>query len=286
MSLVTRTILSNTERRSVGGRIMVGSFSLLMIVVAVLVVFPFFFAFTAGLKTSTEISEPGLLLPRIAYWANYAEAWSRLNMIGMFKNGFIVGGGVVVLRLLVCSMAAYSLSRLKPFGKGVIEALILVTFTIPMVAYIVPLYLTLVKLPVIHISLLNSYWGLLIPYAANAFAILVLKNTFDHIPQDIYDAARIDGADEFSLLFRFTLPLSTSILVVLGLITFIEMWGDFLLPLLILRNPDLQTVSVRLWNLTRMFPLNLYLAGAFIAMLPPALVALFLQRFIKGGLTF
>jgi len=285
MTTVSRSILSAAERRSVSGRILLTVFSVLLILVAITVFFPFFFAFVSGLKNSTEITDPGLL-PKVSNWANYAEAWSRLNMVGMFKNSFIVGGGVVVLRLLICSMAAYSLSRLKPFGKRVIETLILITFTVPMIAYIVPLYLTLVKLPIIHISLLNSFGGLWIAYGAHAFTILVLKNTFDAIPQDIYDAAKMDGAGDISLFFQFTVPLSTSILVVLGLITFISMWGDFLLPLLILRNPDLQTVSVRLFNLTRQFPLNLYMAGAFMAMVPPTFVAIFLQRFIKGGLTF
>lgn len=283
---ISRAILSQAERRSPGGRLLLAVFILVLLVVGLLVMFPFFFAFTAGLKTSTEVAEPGLLLPRVANWGNYAEAWSRLNMVGMFKNSLIVGMGGVILRLLVCSMAAYSLSRLKPIGKRVIEAMILITFALPTIAYIVPLYLTLVKLPIIHISLLNNYWGLWIPYAANAFTILVLKNTFDAIPQDIYDAARIDGAGEVPLFFQFTLPLSSSILVVLGLLAFIGMWGDFLLPLLILRDPELQTVSVRLFNLTRQFSLNLYMAGAFMAMVPPTIVAIVLQRYIKGGLTF
>jgi multiple sugar transport system permease protein len=88
------------------------------------------------------------------------------------------------------------------------------------------------------------------------------------------------------MFFQFTVPLSSGIMLVLGLMAFITLWGDFLLPLLVLRDPSMQTISVRLFNLTRNFPINLHMAGSFIAMLPPLVAAIFLQRYMKGGLTF
>jgi ABC-type glycerol-3-phosphate transport system permease component len=114
----------------------------------------------------------------------------------------------------------------------------------------------------------------------------VLKTAFDGIPKDLYDAAQVDGASNLRLFFQFTLPLTSSLMLVLGLLSFIGLWGDFLLPLLVMRDPSLQTISVRLFNLTRSFPINLHLAGSFIAMLPPLFAAVFLQRYMKGGLTF
>jgi multiple sugar transport system permease protein len=282
-----RGIMSDIEWRSPGGRVVVGIFFVTLILVSLIVIFPFFFAFTAGLKNSTDIYRPGLdLWPETPIWANYAEAWQRLDMLTMFKNSFIVGLGGVFGRLLVSTMAAYSLARLKPKGKRIIELFILITLTIPLITYLVPLYVTLANLPILKVSLVNSYWGLWIPYSANAFAILVLKNAFEQIPQEIYDAAAIDGASEFRMFFVFTLPLAKSLIIVLALLAFIGMWGDFLLPLLVLRDSELQTVSVRLFNLTRSFPVNLHMAGSFIAMIPPTVVAFFLQRYMKGGLTF
>lgn len=286
MSDTGRGIMSRAEWKTWNGRATGAVILLGLLFVTVIVVFPFFFAFASGLKSTTEIFKPGLLFPANPLWENYREGWNRLNMLGMFKNSFIVATGAVVGRLLVSAMAAYSLSRLKPVGKGFIEVLVLATMTIPFVAYMVPLYVTLARVPILNISLVNTFVGLWIPYAASAFYIVVLKNTFDSIPDEIYDAARIDGASEVPLFFSFTLPLSSSILIVLGLLTFITAWGDFLLPLLILREPSLQTVSVRLFNLTRAFPVNLHMAGAFMAMIPPTLVAIFLQRYMKGGITF
>lgn len=286
MSTLNRGIMSLTERRSLRARLLLGVITVSLILVSLIVVFPLFFAFSAGLKTSLEIFQPGLLWPSNPNWANYPETWNRLKMLSMFGNSMIVGLGGVLLRLLISSMAAYSLSRLKPVGGKLIEALILMTFALPFNSYLIPLYTTLVDVPIIHVSLLNTFWGLWIPYASNAFVILVLKNTFDQIPQEIYDAAKVDGASDIPMFFQFTLPLSKSIMLVLGLLGFITIWGDFLLPLLILRNAEIQTVSVRLYYLTRMLPINLHMAGAFIAILPPAILAVVLQRYIKGGLTF
>jgi len=282
-----RGIMSDVEWRSPGGRLLVVIFLIVLVSVSIAFLFPFVFAFTAGLKTSSTITDPGLhLFPKIPQWNNYVEAWKRFDMIGMFKNTFYVAAGVVVGRLLVSSLAAYSISRLKPVGKRVILILVMVTLAIPMMAYLIPLYITLTNLPIIHISLVNTYWGLWLPYAGSAFYILVLKNTFDQIPSDIYDAAAMDGASSLRMFTAITLPLSTPILIVMGLLTFVSSWGDFLLPKLILLEPSLQTVSVRLVSLDRIFALNLKMAGAFIALLPPLIAVLLFQRYMKSGLTF
>lgn len=279
--------MSDVEYRSFEGRLVRLFFFGILLLVSVLVIFPFFFAFTAGLKNSTEIYQQGLnLWPENPIWANYAEAWRRFNMTRMFWNTFLVAGGGVIAQLVISSMAAFFLSRLKPVGTSIILILVLVTMTVPRIAYLVPLYVTIAKLPILNISLINSFWGLWLPYAVNPFMILVLKSAFDAIPREIYDAAEVDGASELRIFLGFTLPLSKTILLTLGVLSFIALWGDFLLPLLVLRDPEMQTVSVRLYNLTRSFPMNLHLAGSFIAMLPPMLAAILLQRYMKGGLTF
>jgi multiple sugar transport system permease protein len=277
-----RGIMSDVEWRSPGGRFIVAIFFIIQVSVSIAFLFPFVFAFTAGLKTSSAIYDPGLnLFPKAPQWNNYVEAWKRLDMLGMFKNTFYVAVGVVVGRLLVSSMAAYSISRLKPVGKRVILVFIMLTLAIPMMAYIIPLYLTLTGL-----HLMDKFLGLWLPYAGSAFYILVLINTFDQIPSDIYDAAAMDGASPVRMFFSITLPLSVPILIVLGLLTFVSSWGDFLLPYLMLRDPAMQTVSVRLVNLNRALGMNLQIAGAFIALLPPLIAVLLFQRYMKAGLTF
>ncbi|HEU4328486.1 MAG TPA: carbohydrate ABC transporter permease [Roseiflexaceae bacterium] len=279
-----RGILSNLEARSPGGRVLYALLLVVLLLVSVAFVFPFIYALTAGLKNSAEIFQPGInLLPKVPRWENYLSAWQRFDMVTMFRNSVMVALGGVVGQLLVASLAAYSLARLKPVGGRLLMLVFLLTLAIPGIAYIIPLYTTLVDLPILHISLLNSYWGLWLPYAANAFAILMLKNFFEQIPQEIYDAAAVDGASPLRIFFAITLPLAKSILLILALLSFVGLWKDFLLPLLVLRDSDLQPVTVRLYTLVQNVPKNLQLAAAFIAMLPPLLVAVLVQRYQWGG---
>ncbi len=282
MNNANRGIMSNTEWRSPLGRLIIFFYLIVLIFVSILVIFPFVFSFTAGLHNSIDVVKPGLhLWPAKPLWGNYLDAWKRFAMSRLFLNTIIAAGGGVVAQIIVSSLAAYSLSRLNPIGKNLIRAILLITMAVPGIVYLVPRYIV-----VANMGFLNSYVGLWIPYAASSFMILVLNSAFDQIPRDLYEAAEIDGASEIRMFFNITLPLSSSVLLVLGLFAFIGFWGDFLWPFLVLRESELQTISVRLYTLTRGFPLNLYMAASFIAMIPPSIAAFYLQQHApKGGLT-
>ena len=283
MSNANRGIMSNSEWRSPLGRLIGFSYILILAIVSILVIFPFLFSFTAGLHNSIDVVKPGIhLWPEKPLWGNYLDAWQRFKIGRLFINTAIAAGGGVLAQLTVSSLAAYSLSRLKPIGKNLIRAIILITMAVPGIVYLVPRYVVMADM-----GLINNYLGLWIPYAASSFMILVLNNAFDQIPKDLYEAAQIDGASEIHMFFNITIPLSYSVMLVLSLFAFIGFWGDFLWPFLILRESGLQTISVRLYTLTRGFPLNLYMAASFIAMIPPSIAAFYLQRYApKGGLTF
>ncbi len=277
-----RGIMSNSEWRSPVGRVIRFAYLIILSIVSILVIFPFIFSFTAGLHNSIDVVKPGIhLWPAKPLWGNYLDAWQRFAMSRLFLNTIIAAGGGVLAQLTVSALAAYSLSRLNPIGKNVIRAALLITMAVPGIVYLVPRYVVMADL-----GLLNNYLGLWIPYAASSFMILVLNNAFDQIPRDLYEAAQMDGASEVRMFLNITLPLSYSVMLVLGLFAFIGFWGDFLWPFLVLRDSDLQTISVRLYTLTRGFPLNLYMAASFIAMIPPSIAAFYLQRHApRGGLT-
>jgi multiple sugar transport system permease protein len=283
MSNANRGIMSNAEWRSPLGRVIQISYLLILLFVSGLVIFPFIFSFTAGLHNSIDVVKPGIhLWPETPLWGNYVDAWNRFKLGRLFLNTGIAAGGGVIAQLLVSSLAAYSLSRLNPIGKNVIRGLILITMAVPGIVYLVPRYVVIAKM-----GLVDNFLGLWIPYAASSFMILVLNNAFDAIPRDLYEAAQIDGASDLQMFASITIPLSSSVLMVLGLFAFIGFWGDFLWPFLILRQSELQTISVRLYTLTRGFPLNLWMAASFIAMIPPSIAAFYLQNHApKGGLTF
>jgi multiple sugar transport system permease protein len=159
---------------------------------------------------------------------------------------------------------------------------------IPGIAYLVPLYVTVSNLPIIHKSLLGSYWGIWLPYGVNAFAIFVLKNFFDGLPSELFDAAKVDGAGPIQILRRIVVPLSRPILIVLSILTFVGLWKDFLWPyLILLREPHMQPVSVYLYQVTTssIIPLNQQMASYFLAMLPALVIAVAMQRYMRQGLS-
>jgi len=282
MSNANRGIMSNAEWRSPLGRLIQIGYLIILLFVSIMVVFPLVFSFTAGLHNSIDVVKPGIhLWPKTPLWGNYLDAWDRFKISRLFLNTAIAAGGGVIAQLVVSSLAAYSLSRLNPIGKNVIRGIILITMAVPGIVYLVPRYVVIAKM-----GLVDNFLGLWIPYAASSFMILVLNNAFDQIPRDLYEAAQIDGASDLRMFTSITIPLSSSVIMVLGLFAFIGFWGDFLWPFLILRQSELQTISVRLYTLTRGFPLNLYMAASFIAMIPPSIAAFYLQRHApKGGLT-
>jgi multiple sugar transport system permease protein len=282
-----RGFLSNAELRTPRGIVYYFIALVVLLAIALVALFPFFFAFTSGLKGSTEIFRAGLnLLPEAAQWSNYTEAWTRFEMPRLLGNSFAIVTGSVVLQLIVSAAAAYSLSLLKPFGGRIIMIGFLLTLMIPAIAYIVPLYLVIRDVPIVHINLLNSYWGLWLPNAASASAIFILKTFFDRIPADYIDSARVDGATPTQIFLHIILPLSRSIIIVIAVLGFVNIWRDFLLPMLVVTNPEQQPITVRLFYVARNYGVNLQMAASFIGLLPPLVIAVVLQRYMRVGLTF
>ncbi|MEO8396342.1 MAG: carbohydrate ABC transporter permease [Chloroflexota bacterium] len=284
-----RGVFSPLELRTAMGRYIYILFIIVLLILAVTVLFPFVFAFTSGLKTSTEIVRGGLqIFPNNPLWSNYSDVWAKYNFIRLFKNSVLVVIGGLVCQLTVTTLAAYSLARLKPIGGRIILGGFMITLMIPAIAYIVPLYTTLVKVPILNMSLLNNYWGLWLPYSINAFGILIMKTFFESIPNDLYDAAKVDGASPIRIFWSITLPLSRSILIVLTIVGFLALWKDFLLPSLVMTSPDMQPITVRLWYMlngsTTTSPLNVQMAASFLALLPPLIIAIALQRNLQRGI--
>jgi multiple sugar transport system permease protein len=281
-----RGFLSNIELRTWRGATYYGFAMLILILVSLVALFPFFFAFTSGLKGSTELFSAGInLFPKDPQWGNYVEAWQRFNLPRLLGNSFLIVGGGIVFQLFVSTTAAYSLSRLNPWGGRYLMMAFLLTLMVPPMAYFVPLFLTIKSIPIVNISLIDSYWGLWLPYSVSAFAIFILKTFFDRIPADILDSARVDGANPLQVFFMIVVPLSRSILIVICVLAFVNIWRDYLLPLLVITDPSAQPVTVRLVDLSTEYGVNLQMASSFIALLPPLLVAIVMQRYMAIGVT-
>ncbi|MFW5696884.1 MAG: carbohydrate ABC transporter permease, partial [Phototrophicaceae bacterium] len=223
------------------------------------------------------------LWPDEPIWSTYQRAWERFDIVQLLRNTFTIVIGSVAMQIGISTLAAYSLSRLRPVGGRFIMLGFLLTLMIPSIAYLVPLYVTATEL-----NLLGSYWGIWLPAGVNAFMIFILKSFFDNLPSELFDAAKVDGANALQILWRIVLPLSRPILLVVSILTFVNFWKDFLWPyLILLTKPELQPIAVKLYviNETTNVPMNMQMAAYFMAMLPPLIVAILLQRYMQQGLS-
>ncbi|MFK8844304.1 carbohydrate ABC transporter permease [Streptomyces sp. Ac-502] len=286
MAASTRTLVRPAVLRTRKGKLVYWSVlavALALFTVAFLV--PLYWAVTGAMKSPAELAQnPPTYVPAEWHPENYGRAWREMDLTRYFLNTVLLAGGAWLIQLAVQVPAAYALSKLRPRFGNVVLALMLVTLMMPATALLVPVYLTVVDVPLFHRNLLDSPSAVWLPAAANAFNIYILKNFFDRVPDELLDAARIDGAGPLGTLWRIVLPLSRPILAVVSILSVVAAWKDFLWPLLVLPDPAKQPLSVFLQRVSQDTPLNSLVAGLVLASLP--LIALFLvfQRQIVAGL--
>lgn len=286
-----RTLVSPLTLKRPLGRLVYWLVFVLLLIFTLITWGPVYWLFTSALKSSIEIFQtPPTLWPVHPQWSNYSNAWNVMNFPLYFGNTLILAGGAVVLQLLVSATAAYALSKLRPVGKEIIQFCFFCTLMVPPVAYLIPQFVNISDLPLIHVSLISSWGGVWLPEAASALNILILKSFFDTIPAELTDAARLDGANAWQLFTRIILPLSRPVLAVVTIFTVVALWKDFLWPLLVLGNTTLQPLTVAIYQqsgLNSIYPMPfIYLiAGLALASIPPIILFLIFQRQIMRGIT-
>jgi multiple sugar transport system permease protein len=287
--VAVRTLISATELKRPRTRVVyyvVLSVTTTLFVLAF--VFPLYWMFSGALKSPAEFAAtPPTLVPHTVEPGNYAQAWTQLEIAHFFRNTVVYALGGWIIQLGIAVPVAYALSKLRPvFGKLVLAGM-LASLMLPATALLVPAYLVVSDLPIFDVNLLNTPWALWLPGAANAFNVYVLKRFFDEIDEEILDAARIDGAGRLRILWSIVLPLSRPVLGVTSIFAIVSIWKDFLWPLLVLQDPQTQTISVALSRLSisSQVPPTVMMAGIAIAAVPMIVVLLIFQRSIIGGLS-
>ena len=283
----TRTLISRAQlgRRS-GRRVYWSALTAVVGLFTLVFLFPLYWMVSGGFKPTQElIRNPPTLIPLHPELAPYRTAWTELHMGRLLLNTLIYAGGALALQLTFCVAAAYALSKLRPVLGNLILGLMLATMMIPAAILIIPQYLTVLDLPLVHWNLLNTPWVIWLPSVANAFNIFLLKRFFDSIPQDLLDAAAIDGASALRTLRSIVLPMSRPILGVVSIFTVIAVWKDFLWPLLTLTDQDKMTLNVGVNNAAGSMSQDVLIAGLAMASLPTIVFFLLFQRNIMSGLT-
>lgn len=284
-----RTLVSPLAFRRPSGRVIYWLVLTLLVLSTVITLGPLYWMFSGALKPSSELSYiPPTFWPLHPGWDNYINAWNVLDFPLYLVNTLILAAGAVLLQLLVSATAAYSLSKLSPAGKNLIQFSFFCTLLVPPVVYLIPQFVNISDLPLIHVSLINNWAGVWLPEAASAFNILVLKSFFDSIPNELTEAARLDGANAWQLFTRIILPLSRPALAVVTVLTVVATWKDFLWPLLVLTDTNLQSVQLALYYAQASngnLPFNYLIAGLVLASIPPIIIFLLFQRQIIRGIS-
>ncbi|MCU1417944.1 MAG: carbohydrate transporter permease [Schumannella sp.] len=228
-------------------------------------------------STQDSISTPLLLWPNGIDWANLGAAWVEVEVAKYFVNTLILAAGCWLSSLFIATTGGYLLSVLRPKYAPLLNGAVLATLFIPSVVLLVPLYLTIVR-PVVGTSLLNNYLAVWLPAAANAFNILLVKRFFDNLPREVFEAARTDGAGPVRVFWSIVLPMSRPILGVVSVFAIIASLKDYLWPSLVLPDPAVQPLGVRLPAIQSQTELDVFLAALAIATIVPVVMFLLFQR--------
>ncbi|GAA3595251.1 carbohydrate ABC transporter permease [Kribbella ginsengisoli] len=283
---MSRGILSSSDWRRPGVRRTARSVhvSLLAALIAVGLGPMLWLAKAAVTPTQDTLRAPLALWPHGIDWANLSTAWSRVEIDKYFLNTVVLAAGSWFVQLLVATTAGYALSVLRPRYRKALTGIVLATLFVPSVVLLVPLYLTIVDPPLLKTSLINTFWAVWLPAGANAFNILIVQRFFDNLPREVFEAARVDGAGPYRMFWSVVLPMSRPILGVVSVFAIIAAWKDFLWPLLVLPDPDLQPLSVRLPALQKFVELDVFLAALAIStVIPVALFLVFQRLFLKSN---
>ncbi|KUN35365.1 carbohydrate ABC transporter permease [Streptomyces longwoodensis] len=247
---------------------------------------PLYWMISSGFKDSQEVVQtPPTWVPKSFSPGNYSHAWEVMDLSTLLLNTLYYAFGALAFQLVLDVAAAYSLSRLRPvFGKAIL-GMMLATLMIPATVLVVPQYLTVLDVPIVQRNLLNSPWAIWLPSVTNAFNIFLLKRFFDSIPQELLDAAAMDGASPMRVLWSVVLPISRPVLGVVSIFAVVGIWKDFLWPMLTLPDPSKQTLNVGIYSLSNGVPVNVLIAALTIASIPTLLLFLVFQRNIMSGLT-
>ncbi|GGM75542.1 sugar ABC transporter permease [Lentzea pudingi] len=229
--------------------------------------------------TQDTLRAPLTIFPTGVDLANLVTAWTRVEIDKYFLNTVVLAAGSWLVQLVVATTAGYALAVLRPRYGPLVTAVVLGTLFVPAIVLLVPLYLTVVRT-----GMINTFWAVWLPAGASAFNVVLVQRFFANLPREVLEAARVDGAGPVRVFWSVVLPLSRPILGVVSVFAVVASWKDFLWPLLVLPDPAVQPLSVRLPALQRYVELDVFLAAlAISSVIPVALFLVFQRLFLQSG---
>ena len=246
-----------------------------------LMLLPFLWMVSTSLKLPREIfTFPPTWIPSEFAWSNYTKALTAMPFGRFYLNSLAVAIAVTLLTILTSALAAFAFARLRFRGRDTLFLIYLATLMIPFTVLLIPNFVLIRQF-----NWYDSYQALILPPAFSAFATFLLRQYFRGIPQELDDAARMDGASSFRIWWQIIMPNSAPVIAALAIFVFLGNWNEFLWPLVVTNSPEMRTIPVGLSAFQGQFNVRweLLMAAAVVAMLPIIVVYLFAQQwFIKG----
>jgi multiple sugar transport system permease protein len=256
---------------------------LLLIIGLILLVGPFIWMVLGSFKTTGELRHvPPTLLPQNPTLENYAELFDRLNFLRFFFNSSVVAAAVTAGNVVFCSMLGYALAKLRFPGKRILFGVVLGTLMVPSIVTFMPLFVL-----VANLNLVNTHAGLILPFLAGAFGVFLMRQFIGGIPDELLDAARVDGAGEHYIFWRIVMPLCGPAIATLAILTFLGSWNSFLWPLVVANTEDMYTLPVAIALFAtgqQETNVALLMAGSVVVILPVLIVFILLQRYFTQGI--
>ncbi|MFG1819281.1 carbohydrate ABC transporter permease [Kribbella sp. NPDC049174] len=260
---------------------------LTLILLLVIGIGPLYWTIKGAVSPPAElVAHPLRLWPAEPDFGNFATAFTELRVGRYLANTVQIVFGSWFVQLFVAMTAGFAFAVIRPRIGRYVYVAILATMFVPYTVSLVSLFLTVLDVPLLGLNLLDTYWAIWLPAGANAFNVLLATRFFEALPQELYDAAKVDGASTWQLLTRIVLPMSRPVIAVISLLAIMHSWKEFIWPLVVISDPTLQPISVALVNLVDAAPLDELIAAMAMALAPPVLVFLVLQRYVVAGLGF
>jgi multiple sugar transport system permease protein len=250
-------------------------------IMAIIMLIPFAWMISASLKLEKDVfSFPIVWIPRDPQWSNYAEIWRKVPLLTGFFNTTKLTVCTTVLQLITSSFAAYAFAKMEFKGRDTIFMLYVMTISIPWQVYMVPQYKLMTWL-----SLTDSHLGIVLMHAFTAMGVFLMRQFFIGIPNELLEAARIDGLSEYGIWAKLMLPLSKPAIATLCITSFTFEWNDFMGPLIYLSSQSKKTIQLMLRMFNTQYSSNYaqIMAAATVALIPVLILFIFLQQYFVEG---
>jgi len=255
---------------------------ILLVLITLTMLLPFAWMLSSSLKLNKDVfTFPMQWIPEEPRWANYSTIWTRIPLVRFIYNTFKLSIIVTCLQLLSSSFAAYAFAKLRFPGRRGLFLGYIATIAVPWQAYMVPQFILFRSL-----GLNNTHMAIICLQAFSAFGVFMMKQFYENIPDELREAARIDGMSEYGIWLRIMLPLSKPAISTLIIITFVNTWNDFLGPLIYLTRTELKTIQIGLRSFIGQYSseYGLIMAGSVVSLIPVLIVFLALQRYFVQGI--